>query len=425
MDGSLLIKRAKISGRAELVDILIQNGVISQIGPNIKANVEEIDADGRLVMPGFIDMHFHLDSVLTMGDPRFNESGTLLEGIEIWRERKKKLTVSDIVERAGKALRMMVSHGTLMVRTHADVTDPTLTTVKGLLEVKKIYKDIVDIQITAFPQDGILTDPENLELLEKSVEMGVDNVGMIPHIEYTREDGVKSIEEAFKLAKKYDRDIDGHVDETDDEQSRFLEVVASYTIRKNYMGRVTAGHCTAMHSYNDAYAAKLYRILKKAGVTVIANPLINIHLQGRFDTYPKRRGMTRVKELLANGVNVALGHDCVMDPWYPLGRGDMVQVLFMAVHVGQLMSMTELRQSFSLITYNAAKALRIAETYGVKQGASADLVVLDAFDELQALAQQKKPLFVIKRGKIVARKIPERAEAFDPLQNKMSPVEHM
>ncbi|MEM4268945.1 MAG: amidohydrolase family protein, partial [Candidatus Caldarchaeum sp.] len=220
MNGSLLIRNARISEMDETVDIRVDDGIITTIARRIPSGgVDEVDAGGRLVMPGFIDMHFHLDSVLTMGDPRFNQSGTLLEGIEIWAERKRKLSVSDIVERAGKALKLMASYGTTMIRTHADVTDPTLTTVKGLLEVKRIFKNLVDVQVTAFPQDGILTEPQNLELLEKAVEMGVDNVGMIPHIEYTREDGVKSVEKAFEVAEKYGKDVDGHVDETDDEQS--------------------------------------------------------------------------------------------------------------------------------------------------------------------------------------------------------------
>lgn len=418
MNGTLIVRRARVAERSEPVDIRIEDGVISEVGEHLGGGGEEIDAGMRLVLPSFVDMHFHLDSVLTMGDPRFNESGTLLEGIEIWAERKKRLTVDDVVERAKRALSLMMSYGTTYIRTHADVTDPSLTTVKGLLEVKRLYKGLVDIQVTAFPQDGIMTDPLNAELLEKAVEMGVDNVGMIPHIEFTREDGVKSIEYAFQIAKKYGKDVDGHVDETDDEQSRFLEVVASYAIKNNYFGRVTAGHCTAMHSYNDAYAAKLYRLLRRADITVVANPLINIHLQGRFDTYPKRRGVTRIKELLANGVNVALGHDCIMDPWYPLGRGDMIQVLFMAVHVAQMMSHHELRKSFNLITYNAAKALRIGDRYGIKVGAYGDLVIFDAYDELEALSFQRRPLYVIKRGVVVSRKTVEKTEVLDPVTNK-------
>lgn len=416
----MIIRRAKIRNRDGLFDIRIEDDVISEIAPHISARgEEEVDAGGRLVMPAFIDMHFHLDSVLTIGDPRFNKSGTLLEGIEIWSEYKKKLSIEDIVNRSRKALMLMLSYGTTRIRTHADVTDKKLTTLKGLLEVKRLFKDVVDIQITAFPQDGILTDPENRELLEKAVETGADNVGMIPHLEYTREDGVKSIDIAFEIAKKYDKDVDGHVDETDDEQSRFLEVVAAKTIREGYMNRVTAGHTTAMHSYNDAYADKLYRILKKAGITIVPNPLINIHLQGRYDKYPKRRGLTRIKELLMNDVNVALGHDCIMDPWYPLGRGDMMQVLFMTVHVAQLMGYDELLKSFDLITFNAAKALRIESIYGIDVGKRADLVVLDAFNEIEALAYLKRPLYVIKNGRIVSEKNVEEVKTVDPLSNKM------
>ena len=415
----VIIKRAKIRGRDGLFDIRIEDDVIVEVAPHIATRDDEvIDVDGRLVMPTFIDMHFHLDSVLTIGDPRFNQSGTLLEGIEIWSEYKKKLTIEDVVERSRKALMLMVSYGTTRIRTHADVTEKKLTTLKGLLEVKRLFKDIVDIQITAFPQDGILTEPENMELLEKAIELGADNVGMIPHLEYTREDGVKSIGIAFEIAKKHDRDIDGHVDETDDEQSRFLEVVAAKTIREGYMGRVTAGHATAMHSYNDAYADKLYRILKKAEITIVPNPLINIHLQGRYDKYPKRRGLTRIKELLMNGVNVALGHDCVMDPWYPLGRGDMMQALFMAVHVAQMMGYSELIRSFDLITVNAAKALRVESIYGVDKGKKADLVVLDAFNEIEALAYLKRPLYVIKNGRIVSERNIEEVKVVDPVSRK-------
>ena len=415
----MIIKKAKIRGRDGVFDIKIEDDTITEVAPHIPVRDDEvIDVDGRLLMPTYIDMHFHLDSVLTIGDPRFNQSGTLLEGIEIWSEYKKKLSIEDIVNRCKKALMLMVSYGTTRIRTHADVTEKSLTTLKGLLEVKRLFKDIVDIQITAFPQDGILTEPENVELLEKAVETGADNVGMIPHLEYTREDGVKSIEIAFDIAKKYDRDIDGHVDETDDEQSRFLEVVAAKTIKEGYMGRVTAGHTTAMHSYNDAYADKLYRILKKAEITIVPNPLINIHLQGRYDKYPKRRGLTRIKELLVNGVNVALGHDCIMDPWYPLGRGDMMQVLFMAVHVAQMMGYNELIKSFDLITANGAKALRIESIYGIDKGKKADLVVLDAFNEIEALAYLKRPLYVIKNGRIVSERTVEEVKVFDPTYRK-------
>ena len=408
---SILIRGARLRRLDGLYDVLIEDGKIAEVSTSIKRGADEIiDAGGRLLTPSFSDMHFHLDSALTLGDPRYNESGTLIEGIEIWAEKKRGITVEDVKNRAIRAVKMMVSYGTTRLRTHADITEPRLATLKGLLEVKKEMKPLIDIQVTAFPQDGILTEPGNAELLEKAVEMGADNVGIIPHYELTREDGVKSISVAFDIAQKYGRDVDGHVDETDDEQSRFLEVVAAEAIRRGYEGRVTAGHATAMHSYNDAYAYKLYRILRRAGVTVIANPLINIHLQGRFDTYPKRRGMTRIKELLKHGVNVALGHDCIRDPWYPLGRGGMVQALFMAVHVGHLMGYQELRDSFDLITVNAARALRIESEYGVERGKRADLVLLDARDELEALALQRPPLLVIKEGRIIVRRSNAEAE---------------
>ncbi|MBS7612615.1 amidohydrolase family protein, partial [Candidatus Bathyarchaeota archaeon] len=257
------------------------------------------------------------------------------------------------------------------------------------------------------------------ELLEKGIELGADNVGMIPHIEYTREDGVRSIEIAFEIAKKYGRDIDGHVDETDDEQSRFLEVVAAKTIREGYFGRVTAGHATAMHSYNDSYVDKLFRLLRRAQITIVPNPLINIHLQGRYDKYPKRRGLARIKELLSNGVNVALGHDCIMDPWYPLGRGDMVLVLFMAVHVAQMLGYNDLIESFNLITVNSAKALRIEQSYGVEEGKAANLVVLDAHNEIEALTYLSRPLYVIKNGRIVSEKKPDEVKVMDPVSSKL------
>ncbi|MBC7112454.1 MAG: cytosine deaminase [Candidatus Methanomethyliales bacterium] len=405
----LIIRRAKLMGKDGTVDIGVSEGKITTIKKEIKERGnEEFDAGGRLVLPTFTDMHIHLDSVLTLGTPRYNESGTLLEGIAIWGEYKKKLNIDEMKARAMRALELIASNGTTRVRTHADVTEPTLSTLKGLLELKKECADIIDLEVTAFPQDGILTDPGNQELLERALELGADNVGIIPHIEYTREDGVRSVELAFKLAKKYGKKVDGHVDETDDEQSRFLEVVAAQTIREGYQGKVTAGHTTAMHSYNNAYAFKLFGLLKKADITIVANPLINIHLQGRFDTYPKRRGLTRIKELLQHGINVALGHDCIMDPWYPLGNGDMLHALFMGVHVGQLTGYRELLDSLNLITYNPARALGISERYGVEEGKDADLVVMDAFSELEAIRTMAPRLLVVKSGRVIIKTEPAK-----------------
>ncbi len=404
MAADLLIKNAAIRGSERLNDILIESNLITRIAPNIRADAENaVDAHGNLVLPSFSDMHLHLDSAMTLGVPRFNESGTLQEGIAIWGEYKKSIKIGEMKRRARLACEWSASYGTTRIRTHADVTEPTLTTLKGLLELKSEIRDIIDLEVTAFPQDGILTEPGNLELLEKAMEMGADNVGMAPHIEYTREDGIRSVEKAFEIAKKYGRRVDGHVDETDDEMSRFLEVVAACAIRSGYEGKVTAGHATAMHSYNNAYASKLFGLLKRADVTIIPNPPVNIHLQGRHDTYPKRRGMARIKELVQYGVNVALGNDCIMDPWYPLGRGDILQSLFIGIHVGQLTGRDELLSCLDLVTINSAKALGISEHYGIAPGKTADLVVVDAHDELSAIRDQPARLAVIKGGKIIAR----------------------
>lgn len=418
----LIIRKARLRRREELVDIAVEGGRIVKIAKRIRERgAEEVNAGGRLVLPAFIDMHIHLDSVLTLGDPRFNRSGTLLEGIEIWRERRRRLTREELKRRAERAVKWMVAHGTTRLRTHADVSEPKLTAVKALLELKRELGGLVDLEVTAFPQDGIFTSPGGLEGLERALQLGADNVGLAPHLEFTREDGVRSIDAAFELAKRYGRRIDGHVDETDDEQSRFLEVLAAKAIREGYQGKVVAGHATAMHSYPNAYAFKLFGLLKQADITVVPNPLANVVIQGRFDSYPKRRGLTRVKELLEHGVNVALGHDCISDPWYPLGKGDMLQALFMVVHVAQLTSHEELLRAFDLITYNSAQALGVAEDYGLAEGKLADLVVLDARSELEALATLPPRLWVIRRGRIVARAAP--AEAVVVHEGKEEPID--
>jgi len=399
----IIFKEVRVRGMDGKFDVLVEGSRIAAIKKHIRSDADEIiKGEGRLLLPSFTDMHFHLDSVLTQGMYGYNVSGTLLEGIQLWNEIKKKLTIDDIEKRATKAIKMMVSCGTTRLRTHADVSDPTLKTLKALMKVKERCRNLIDIQITAFPQNGIFTDDENAALLEKAVEIGADNVGMIPHYEYTREDGVRSIDFAFSLAKRYGKCIDGHVDETDDANSRFLEVLAAKTIREKYQGKVTAGHATAMHAYNGAYMQKLLMLLKKSEITVVSNPLINVHLQGRFDTYPKRRGVTRIKELLKHGINVALGHDCIMDPWYPLGKGDMMQVLFMAVHLEHMTGIDEIKNSFDLITSNPARALNIQTSYGVEAGKMADLVLLDARDETEALSKLLPPLVVLKSGRIVA-----------------------
>ncbi|MCC3563551.1 MAG: cytosine deaminase [Microcoleus sp. PH2017_27_LUM_O_A] len=375
------------AGDRETVDIAIEDDTIAAVSPRISGlGDREIDIKGKLVCPPFVESHIHLDSALTAGEPRWNQSGTLFEGIQIWGQRKQGLTLNDVKKRAIETLRLQASQGILFVRSHADVSEPTLTALQGLLEVREEVKDWMTLQVVAFPQDGIYGSPGNDKLLDKSLDMGADAVGGIPHYELTREDGVKSVHRIFELAEKYNKLIDIHCDEIDDEQSRFLEVVAACAIRSGAGSRVTASHTTAFGSYNNAYAFKLMGILQKSGINFIANPLINITLQGRADSYPKRRGVTRVKELWQHGLNVSLGHDCVQDPWYSLGTGNMLDVAHMAVHVCQMTGMAEIAACFNMVTVNGAKTLYLGDdNYGIDAGKPANLIVLDAEDCYDAI----------------------------------------
>jgi cytosine/creatinine deaminase len=402
----LILRNALLRHQREKVDIGIASGKISAIEPNISAQAaREIDLKGCLVLPPFSDPHVHLDAVLTAGDPRHNSSGTLLEGIQIWSERKQELTFEDVYKRAVHAVEWAVAQGTLNIRTHVDVCDEKLTALRALLQLKDDLKNFANIQIVSFPQEGVLSYPRGEELLEESLKLGADCVGGIPHFEWTHEDGVRELEVVFDLAKRYDRMIDIHCDETDDEGSRFLEHVAALTIRNSMEDRVVAGHTTAMHSYNNAYAFKLIRLVARARISIIANPLDNSILQGRFDTYPKRRGLTRVKELLAAGVNVGIGHDSIMDPWYPLGRGQMLQAAFVLLHMCQMSGREEQSAVLDMITSGNAKAMGITD-YGIEVGRAANLIVLDARNEFDILRLLPSTLYVIKNGRIVAETSP-------------------
>ncbi len=403
----LVVRNAKVNGK--IVDIGVKNGKIEKIGKVDEKGEIEIDANEKLVSPPFVDPHVHLDAILTVGDPRYNMSGTLWEGIEIWSERKKKLSKEDVKERAKEAIRWAVAQGILAIRTHVDVCDPSLVALDAMLEVKEEVKDLVDLQIVAFPQEGIVSFPNGENLMRKALEMGADVVGGIPHYEFSREDGIKSIDIILSLAKEFDKDIDVHIDETDDDQSRFLEYLASKTIKEGYQGRVTASHTTAMHSYNNAYAYKLFGVLKKAKMNIIANPLDNIALQGRFDNYPIRRGMTRVKELLKSGINVGFGHDSVMDPWYPLGRYNMLQVAFVGLNLGHMTGYEEIKMAFDAVTKNSAKLMRL-DWYGLEEGKAASFVVLNAKSEIDAVRLMSEALYVIKNGKVVAKTKPAEYE---------------
>ncbi len=411
MHYDLIVRNAQLHRQQGLVDIVVKDGSFARIGKDLTdATAErEIDAAGRLVVPPFIDAHVHLDAVLTVGQPRYNNSGTLLEGIQIWSERKPSLTHEDVKRRALEEIKWEVAQGTLYIRSHVDVCDPNLTALRALLEVRTEVRDICELQLVAFPQDGILSFPNGRELMRRAIELGCDVVGGIPHYEWTRDMGVEDVHYAFALAKEFNRDIDCHCDETDDPLSRFTEVMAADTIERGWQGRVTASHCTAMHSYDNAYAFKLIGLLARAQVSVVANPFDNVVLQGRFDTYPKRRGITRVKELLQAGVNVALGHDSIMDPWFPLGRGDMLAAAQLALFLCHMSGYEEIDTMLDVITANAAKALRIQDRYGIAEGKVADFLVLDAPTAIEALRLLPARLYVFKEGREIACTTPARS----------------
>lgn len=415
----MIITNTHLQDRDGLWNIVINAGKISAIlaadqplvvnGETVDTAAHQvIDAEGGLVIPPYLEPHIHLDTTQTAGQPRWNESGTLWEGIERWAERKQTLTHQDVKDRAWQTLRWMIANGIQYVRTHVDTCDPNLVALKAMLEVKQEVAPWVELQIVAFPQEGILSFPNGVELLEQAVAMGADVVGGIPHFEYTREYGVESIHKAFEIARKYNKPLDFHCDETDDEQSRFLETVACLALEYDMGPRVTASHTTAMHSYNGAYASRLFRLLQKSQINFVANPLVNIHLQGRFDTYPKRRGITRVKELMEAGINVCFGHDDVFDPWYPLGTANMLQVLHMGLHVCQLMGYSTINDSLKLVTTNSAVTMGISD-YGIQEGNTANLLVIPAENGYDVVRRQVVTRYSIRAGEVIAETQPAQA----------------
>lgn len=401
------IHHVRLPWREGLWQIEITDGKIARISPQTQhpPASDALDAEGGLAFAPFIEPHIHLDTTQTAGEPAWNESGTLFEGIERWAERKALLSHEDVKQRATQTLKWQIANGIQYVRTHVDVSDPTLTALKAMLEVKAEMAPWVDIQLVAFPQEGILSYPDGEALLEEAVKLGADVVGAIPHFEFTREYGVESLHRTFSLAQKYRRMVDVHCDEIDDEQSRFVETVAALALREKMGERVTASHTTAMHSYNGAYTSRLFRLLKLSGINFVANPLVNIHLQGRFDTYPKRRGITRVKEMLEADINVCFGHDDVFDPWYPLGTANLLQVLHMGLHVCQLMGYGQLDAGINLITHNSARTLQLQD-YGIQTGNTANLIILPAENGFDALRRQVPVRYSIRHGRVIAETKP-------------------
>jgi cytosine deaminase len=418
----MLLRNTTLPDGRTGVDLLAVDGRIAAVGANLPVpeGVEVVDARGWLVSPPFVDAHFHMDSTLTYGMPRVNRSGTLLEGIALWGELKPLLTQKAIVERALAYCDWAVARGLLAIRSHVDVCDPRLLAVEALLHVRERVKPYLDLQLVAFPQDGVLRSPGAMENLTRALELGVDVVGGIPHFERTMADGAESVRLLCELAAERGLRVDMHCDESDDPLSRHVETLAFHAQRLGLHGRVTGSHVTSMHSMDNYYVSKLIPLIAEAGVHVVANPLINITLQGRHDTYPKRRGMTRVPELMAAGVNVAFGHDCVLDPWYSLGSADMLEVASMGLHVAQMTSADGMRACYDAVTTNAARVLGL-DGYGLEPGCRADFVLLQARDPVEAIRLRAHRLMVVRGGKVIARS-PEVAVALE-LQGRAGAID--
>src|SRR5699024_9509690 len=407
----LLVENVRIENDPEIVDIRITDGRFAEIGPALRAGEAEtvIDGANRLCLPPIIESHVHLDSALTAGQPRWNESRTLFEGNVAWSERKAELSVSDVKGRAGRAIPQEARFGVQYTRIHVNVTDPDLTALRALLELREELADAVTLQLVAFPQEGIESFPDGRALLRTAAEMGVDVIGAIPHFEFTREYSVSSLRYAVELAQEFDLLIDVHCDEIDDEASRGLETLATLAYENQLGPRVTASHTTAMHSYNNAYVNRLMRLLTLSGINFVSNPLVNTHLQARTDTYPKRRGVTRVAELTEAGLNVSFGQDDIVEPWNPLGTGNLRDVVFNGLHVTQMMGHQQILDSYRFITHNAARTLNLTG-YGIEVGNRADFVLFDAPSWYEALSFNAPVVGSYRGGRLISRTAPVEHE---------------
>jgi len=418
----LIVRRAALPDGRTDIDVAVRGERIAAVAPHAElaaaSAAREIDACGLLLAPPFVDAHFHMDATLSLGLPRLNQSGTLLEGIALWSELKPQLAQEAIVERALRYCDQAVARGLLAVRSHVDTSDPRLLAVEALLEVRRRVAPYLDLQLVAFPQDGVLRyDPRRddpscsasaLALLERALDMGVEVVGGIPHFERTMDEGRESVRLLCEIAARRGLRVDMHCDESDDPLSRHVETLAFHAQRLGLQGRVTGSHLTSMHSMDNYYVSKLLPLIAEAGLSVIANPLINITLQGRHDTYPRRRGMTRVPELMAAGVPVAFGHDCAMDPWYPMGSADMLEVASMGLHVAQMTGQAAMRACFEAVTTVPAAILGL-EGYGIAPGCRADMVLLQARDPIEAIRLRPARLAVLRAGRVVAEQPPATA----------------
>lgn len=414
----MIINNAKLRGKQGLHSIECENGrfvsIIEQDGLVIPLE-SSLDAKMNLLSAPFVEPHIHLDAVFTAGEPNWNLSGTLFEGIERWAERKPMLTSEDVQRRVLKAVQLLVENGVQHIRTHVDITDPELVALKAIVALKEKLSAYIDLQIVAFPQEGILSFPNGKQLMEKALEQGADVIGGIPHFEYTREYGVESMRWIIDLAEKHGKLVDVHCDEIDDGASRFLEVLATAALEKGIGERVTASHTTAMHSYNNAYCSKLFRLLKKSKINFIALPTENMHLQGRFDGYPKIRGITRVKEIKDAGMNICFGQDSIQDPWYTLGNGKLLRVLDSGIHSCHMMGYEDLETALDLITDNGAKTLNISENYGIEVGKPANFIILEGSNDVEVIHKQGDVLYSVREGEILISRQPATLNQTIPL----------
>ncbi|TXH70274.1 MAG: cytosine deaminase [Thiothrix sp.] len=401
---------ARLRGRSGLFQINIQDGYFTSIESQTNTftpTEKHWDVAGNLVCPPFVEPHIHLDATLTAGEPEWNYSGTLFEGIERWAQRKPLLNREDIRSRVLKTIELLIGQGVQYIRAHTDTTDPSLVGIDTLCELRDELRDTIELQIVAFPQDGILSYPNGEKLLEAALERGADIVGGIPHFEYTRELAEASIKTLIRLALKYNKSVDVHCDEIDDPNSRYLEVLAAEALFNDLGAKVTASHTTAMHSYDNAYCSKLFRLLAKSGINFVSCPTESIHLQGRFDTYPKRRGLTRVKELHAAGINVCFGQDSIFDPWYSLGNGKLLRTLDFGLHICQMMGYQDFAHALDFITTNSAKTLGI-ENYGIELGNPANFIILQGSDDYSVLRNQADVLLSVRKGNILMQREPSK-----------------
>jgi cytosine deaminase len=412
----LIVRNARLlDGR--LLDIAVEDARFARIGPSLDLDAPRvIDAEGRLVTAPLVDCHLHLDASLTAGRPRFNESGTLIEGIEVWGELKPSLTEQDVFDRASEIVRWSAAQGTLWIRAHADVSGENDAMVRGLLRVRDELAELCTIQVTAFPQDGIYAREGDERRLEEAIRLGVDCIGGIPHYEPTAELGLREVHRVFELAKAHNRRIDVHCDETDDPSSRYLEVMADNTVKSGLAGRVTASHCTAMGSYEPYYSSKLRGFLRRGAVNIVVNPYANSLVQGRLDPYPKRRGFAQLKELLAAGVNVSLGNDVIIDPWYPMGKADLIDAAHLALHFTYMSGREEITEMLRVATERGARTLGVEDEYGIEEGKPADCVIFDAPTPIDVISLRATRRYVIRRGRVIAETNPARTTLLgDPL----------